>query len=310
MLIDQLNLLTTCLFELNDVIELRHLGDKPVSSWHLASNLHAVCEPIEQHNRTHNCYFGCNPRKHVGGRSAADVRLARSLCVEWDETSWPQAWHRIKSASLPDPTLVIWSGGGPHCYWRLTQPVTNLGTWSMYQKALIRLLCSDGCIHDAPRIMRLPGTWNHKRLTYAKVLWADPGARYRVDELLYRVPVVERVRAMKTTAVFHDGEPDVKSYGRPIHSKVNYATAALMRECQRMESTPSGYRNAVLCKSAFKIGQLIGADLLDGAQAFCALLDATHAWESSDAIEGPKIMAQIEAGMNHPRSVELRGSAA
>lgn len=191
MLIDQLQILTDCLFEPSDVIELRHLATKPVSSWHLASNLHAVCEPIEQVNRTHNCYFGCNPRKGIGQGKAEGVRLARSLCVEWDDTSWPQAWRRIKSAGLPDPTLVIWSGGGPHCYWRLTQPITDLRAWSMYQKAFIRLLGSDGCIHDAPRIMRLPGTWNHKRLTYAKVLWSDPGARYRVDEVLYRVPVVE-----------------------------------------------------------------------------------------------------------------------
>lgn len=195
MLIDQLQLLTFCLFEQNDVIELRSLpaeGGVPTSTWHHASMLPAVCEVIEQNNKTHNCYFGCNPRKAIGQRNSDGVRLARSLCVEWDETTWREAWCRIKAARLPEPTLVIWSGSGPHCYWRLSRSIRSMGQWSVYQKALIRLLGSDRCIHDAPRIMRLPGTWNHRRIQYAKVLQADPGARYSVDDLLYRMRVVEQ----------------------------------------------------------------------------------------------------------------------
>jgi hypothetical protein len=205
MLTDQLRTLATCLFSPADIIETRYLpkdGGPAVSSQFFeARYLHRGMESIEHHNTSSNCYFGCNPRRAKGGTKAKDVSLARCLCVEWDETTWGDAWQRIAALRLPDPTMVLWSGSGPHVYWRLAEPITDLAHWSECQRALIRVLGSDCCIHDAPRIMRLPGTWNHKRGVAARILWADVGLRYSLDELMYRVPTKVEAPVQKAAPV-------------------------------------------------------------------------------------------------------------
>jgi len=60
------------------------------------------------------------------------------------------------------PTVTVSTGGGVHCWWRLTEPVIDAKAWSRSQKQLAKALGSDPSVHDWPRIMRLPGFVNHK----------------------------------------------------------------------------------------------------------------------------------------------------
>ena len=209
MLTQQLRILATCLFHPDDIVEVRHLliGNVPGASsqFFKASRLHRGMESIEHYNLGANSYFGCNPRRQRGGMKSEDVALARCLCAEWDETTWVQAWQRIRSAGMPNPTLVLWSGGGPHAYWRLTDPVTDMDYWSECQRSLIRVLGSDASIHDAPRIMRLPGTFNHRRGVSARILWADASLRYSLDEVLYRIPLKVKQAKEKPAVVRRRG---------------------------------------------------------------------------------------------------------
>ncbi|MCH8177761.1 MAG: hypothetical protein IIC09_06145 [Proteobacteria bacterium] len=58
--------------------------------------------------------------------------------------------------------MLISTGGGFHLYWKLDKPMMDLAEWTRRQKALIAAVGSDPKIHDAPRIMRVPGFVNRK----------------------------------------------------------------------------------------------------------------------------------------------------
>ena len=67
--------------------------------------------------------------------------------------------------SLPQPTIVLFSGGGYQAFWKLANPIPISGYIGAAEKAklfnlkLEQLLGGDNC-HNVDRIMRLPGTVN------------------------------------------------------------------------------------------------------------------------------------------------------
>ncbi|MCP4900927.1 MAG: hypothetical protein GY906_28500 [bacterium] len=66
---------------------------------------------------------------------------------------------------VPKPTVVIYSGGGYQCFWRLAEPIPVQGSTDVanevarYNKQLEIIFGGDSC-SDVSRIMRLPGTQN------------------------------------------------------------------------------------------------------------------------------------------------------
>lgn len=195
---EQLALYALCLWDPEDLVELRYIdrtGRKsPGRHWHYRDAITGDGWPrtLASINATQDVYAGINPRKCRGGK-AADVALARCLFVDFDDMTLGAAADRLDAARLPVPTCVVWSGGGPHCYWRLAEPLTDLGVWSGLQRRLIAHLHSDPTIHDAPRIMRLPGLRNHKPgRTAAELVYADPHRRHWVDRIATKVPEESR----------------------------------------------------------------------------------------------------------------------
>jgi len=159
---DQLDTFARCVWEPDDIINLRLLNrnsGKVLQEWYAGD---MPVKWLALQNRTMDCYAGINPRTRMGGAGNADVSLARCLFCDFDDISLEEAARRIDYAGLPVPTLVVWSGGGVHCYWRLSDEIRDLAAWSRLQRRLIKLLRSDKAIHDPARIMRLPGLFNHK----------------------------------------------------------------------------------------------------------------------------------------------------
>ena len=64
------------------------------------------------------------------------------------------------------PTAIVHSGGGFHCYWVLKNPINvlevGLDRLKNINKALLLELGGDKGTHDLPRILRFPGTYNFK----------------------------------------------------------------------------------------------------------------------------------------------------
>jgi Bifunctional DNA primase/polymerase, N-terminal len=92
-----------------------------------------------------------------------------------------------------------------------------------------------------------------------------------------------------------------------------YVTAALRGECQRVRSAPPGQHNAVLCRAAYALGQLVGAGLLHETAARADLTTAAEILIRADCDCTPReitrvITAGLAAGARNPRRTTIRTS--
>ena len=92
-----------------------------------------------------------------------------------------------------------------------------------------------------------------------------------------------------------------------------YATAAVRGEAQRVRTAPPGQHNAVLCRAAYALGQLIGAGLLDPDTARTELTAAAGVLTGADCDCTPRevarvIAAGLAAGARNPRRTTTRTS--
>lgn len=130
------------------------------------------CERVAGHLDT---YMGILPRvgRH-GGKY--DVRFAIWLWSDVDggEGGVDASIALVKNSGLPAPNLVVGSGNGLHCYWRLTEPVPlqDQSACDGFKAVLQRLVRAiggaapnahaDSSRADTASILRLPGTFNLK----------------------------------------------------------------------------------------------------------------------------------------------------
>lgn len=105
---------------------------------------------------------------------------------------------------IPDPTFVVFSGGGYQAHWRLQVPIDINGDLDAAEDAklwnvqLERLFSADNC-HNIDRIMRLPGTVNWpdakkqkkgRKPAWAKVVVNEPSNVYALSEFTKAASVV------------------------------------------------------------------------------------------------------------------------
>jgi hypothetical protein len=92
-----------------------------------------------------------------------------------------------------------------------------------------------------------------------------------------------------------------------------YTSAAVRGEVQRVRTAPPGQHNAVLCRAAYALGQLIGAGLFDHTTARTELSTAASALIGADCDCTPTevarvITAGLAAGARNPRRATPRTS--
>ena len=156
-------------------------------SWHPVSpsGYAALLRTAEKWSDKGFCiYVGTHARTEYEGGSNHHVHEFRTVYVDLDtnegkppdkhnpdkypdaETALFAYEYAVQSGTLPEGTMVIWSGNGIHIYWKLTQPIpaTPEGTrlYKAIQTGLIETLAGDRTVTDAARIMRLPGFANAK----------------------------------------------------------------------------------------------------------------------------------------------------
>lgn len=156
----------------NEFIEIRAFGaekstkelffktsEEVLSDW---ANIRALA-------LTRNVYVGVCPRRNMkGGKD--DVSRIHCLWADLDAKAFnngkSEALERLKRFSLP-PTMIIDSGNGYHAYWRLKKAEDITGKADIqrleaYLKGISVNLPSDPTVGEVARILRLPGTTNHK----------------------------------------------------------------------------------------------------------------------------------------------------
>src|SRR5208283_1538708 len=109
----------------------------------------------------------------------------------------------VHAAQLPFPTALVCSGGGWHVYWISDKPLT-VPEWKTYAEGLYALalkhgLKCDPVTTDAARILRVPGTFNHKTAPPKPVTLRHLGASYDFKSTLSWLCSVQPVTAAVTT---------------------------------------------------------------------------------------------------------------
>lgn len=112
-------------------------------------------------------------------RKAANATWLKAIWIDCDvKPGDPDHYHTMTEAfdalegfwtkvGLPAPSVVVNSGGGWHVYWISDTPMSP-DDWRPYAEGLKALLlregvlCDTGLTTDIARILRVPGTLNHK----------------------------------------------------------------------------------------------------------------------------------------------------
>ena len=87
-----------------------------------------------------------------------------------------------------------------------------------------------------------------------------------------------------------------------------YAAAAVASEARKIAQAPRGQRNHRLNLAAFRLGQLVGAGLLEEATATAALVDAGMAAGPGERKIRSTVRRGLQVGRRHPRRLLPRDS--
>lgn len=136
-----------------------------------------------------NLYFHVNGlHSGVANKKATKEDISTALFVHVDIDD-PTAEERLLRFS-PPPTVVVFSGGGYHGYWKLAELSTDLTRVEAVNMAAAKALGGDNC-HNIDRIMRLPGTVNipnakkqagGRKPALARIVKADWSVTYSLDD--------------------------------------------------------------------------------------------------------------------------------
>ena len=140
------------------LIELRAWGSRFHRSWHdTAEAAHAKALDLAP---SLDVYFGVAPRTGRGG-STEYVEELTCVWADLDCKHHSKADRLDQLAALDTPpSILIDSGHGYHAYWLLDAPI-DPEDGRRCMAALASALDGDA-VGDLPRVLRVPGTTNHK----------------------------------------------------------------------------------------------------------------------------------------------------
>lgn len=108
-------------------------------------------------------YWGVNSRDSEAGDNE-NVPLIEYVVLDFDSKDFkgskPRALKAVRNVGL-QPTVLVDSGNGYHAYYKLEPPVPDSDEFREARRELCHATKSDS-VFDAARILRIPGTLNHK----------------------------------------------------------------------------------------------------------------------------------------------------
>lgn len=144
----------------SNLLELRWRapGESMHQSFHDCKDISAVSARAAVLGVENDVYIACAPRtRRFGGVDA----IERVWCL-WSDLDTADAVEQLASFE-PQPSIVIASGspGATHCWWALNAPLSPAHARAALRR-LAHRLGGDMAAAEAARILRLPGTSNHK----------------------------------------------------------------------------------------------------------------------------------------------------
>lgn len=141
-------------------------------------------------------YFCVNPQKQKQeGFKRGGIQNVAAVNTLFSEFDMKYGWAIDQIHELqPQPSIIISSGGGWHCYWILEQPEKltdeNLQKYKEIQAGWVSYTGGDKAAKDLTRVLRLPGTINNKYspAREVKFLSTEFDRVYSINELLAFIP--------------------------------------------------------------------------------------------------------------------------
>jgi hypothetical protein len=138
---------------------------------------------------THDVFAGAAPRRGEEGTKTSVPRVQAcwaDLDAKGDHTREGRL-AQLRGLSFR-PSMLVWTGGGYHAYWLLTKVAEGPERMALAETAM-RLLAAglDGDpVHDRSRVLRVAGTYNHKRSEPRPVVLerCEPDRRHDLEALL------------------------------------------------------------------------------------------------------------------------------
>lgn len=162
---------------------IRHFTDR-------ASELAEFAEKYGHRDSEYGVYFGVCKRREILKESTKDNVLgATALWCDIDAEVNGIRTEDILEAigEMPasiQPSAVVHSGGGLHCYWFLHATSAKKELVEKVNRVLMDVMGGDACF-DVSRVLRLPDTYNNKRAVkkLARVVYCAEHIRYDMDAL-------------------------------------------------------------------------------------------------------------------------------
>jgi putative DNA primase/helicase len=166
---------------------------------------------VRQHRKFQDLYMGVAERRRPdvetpGGKANCSFTRALHCEIDFQSEEKPRNLPEVEvrailaAYKLP-PSIIVHSGGGLHVYWLLDEPANladadTLATVEGAVRELVRVLGGDPNAVDASRVLRIPGTFNHKQAALRPVVieQCEPARRYTLAEFDQPVPVPESER--------------------------------------------------------------------------------------------------------------------
>lgn len=124
--------------------------------FHPADRPESLIEMIEGLGRRTDVYVGVGPRSHR--RGTRDV--VQPLHAAWVDCDTSESIERLARFRVR-PSMIVRSGSGVHAYFALAAPIPK-GEAEPLNRRIAHVLKADRKSTDAARVLRPPGTWNHK----------------------------------------------------------------------------------------------------------------------------------------------------
>ena len=149
---------------------------------------HKAAHLALEKGHSHDVYAGVAPRQGNVGTKEGVTRLLKiwsDLDIKGHHTSASRL-EQLDGLSC-SPSMLIWSGGGYHPYWSLEEQAKGSDELDRAERIMARIAEGlDGdAVHDRTRILRVPGTLNHKydAPSPVRLVRCNPEQRYTLDQL-------------------------------------------------------------------------------------------------------------------------------
>ena len=188
-------------------------GSSPRQEWFGVEELESAARRAIELRGRYDVYFGVLPRTRREGTKDA-IETGAVVWVDIDSTD---ALLKLMGFEV-SASAVVASGspGSHHAYWLLDEPIP-LETLEGVNRRLASCLGGDERATDASRILRLPGTLNHKTDPATEVtLQQLTGERYPLERLTAALDVSEADAPDTPSAAGADTPPSPMDPSEPV----------------------------------------------------------------------------------------------